>query len=204
MLIQERAGYSPRAKLQKGDARPGGYVATGGHGGILGGIGFGGKPVINYVPATRHTYRSDVNVSRLPSDVIGVRRGAAGELTQVSVPIKGPKGELLDSAVPKVSIVKDGNYVADDFDSGIESQVDVLALLDHKLRQAPLAGFVVEGLSPYGMMTSRPRIWPCSRAVHSGIAGRARRPRQQWRLHASPSTVLSAAAISPRPKRGYC
>ena len=102
-------------------------------------------------------------------DVIGVRRGAAGELTQVTVPIKGAKGELLDSAIPKVSIVKDGNYVADDFDSGIESQVDVLALLDHKLRQAPLAGFVLEGLSPYGTTTSRARHLAMLRAVCSGM-----------------------------------
>jgi hypothetical protein len=98
-----------------------------------------------------------------------VRRGAAGELTQVTVPIKGPTGELLDGAIPKVSIVKDGNYVADDFDSGIESQVDVLALLDHKLRQAPLAGFVLEGLSPYGTTTSRPRHLAMLRAVCSGM-----------------------------------
>jgi len=168
VLIQEQQIFAAR-EVQKGDARPGGYVATGGHGGILGGIGFGGKPVINYVPATRHTYRSDVNVSRLPSDVVGVRRGGAGELTPVTVAIKGPKGELLDSAIPKVSIVKDGNYVADDFDSGIESQVDVLALLDHKLRQAPLAGFVLEGLSPYGTTTSRPRHLAMLRAVCSGM-----------------------------------
>ena len=73
VLIQEQQIFAAR-DVQKGDARPGGYVATGGHGGILGGIGFGGKPAINYLPATRHTYRSDVNVSRLPAEVMGVRR----------------------------------------------------------------------------------------------------------------------------------
>jgi L-asparaginase len=98
-----------------------------------------------------------------------VRRDPAAELTQVTVPVKGPNGELLDSAIPKVSIVKDGNYAADDFDSGIDSQVDVLALLDHKLRQAPLAGFVVEGLSPYGTTTSRARHQVMLRAVCSGM-----------------------------------
>ena len=41
-------------------------MATGGHGGILGGIGFGGAAAIKYLPATRHTHRSDVNISRLP------------------------------------------------------------------------------------------------------------------------------------------
>jgi hypothetical protein len=168
VLIQEQQIFAAR-DVQKGDARPGGYVATGGHGGILGGIGFGGRPVINYLPATRHTYRSDVNISRLPAQVMGVRRGDDARLVQVAVPIKGPTGELLDAAIPKVSIVKDGNYVTDDFDSGIDSQVDVLALLDVKLRQAPLAGFVVEGLSPYGTTTSRARHQVLLRAVCSGM-----------------------------------
>jgi hypothetical protein len=168
VLIQEQQIFAAR-DVQKGDARPGGYVATGGHGGILGGIGFGGRPVINYLPATRHTYRSDVNISRLPAQVMGVRRGDDARLVQVAVPIKGLTGELLDAAIPKVSIVKDGNYVTDDFDSGIDSQVDVLALLDVKLRQAPLAGFVVEGLSPYGTTTSRARHQVLLRAVCSGM-----------------------------------
>ena len=88
---------------------------------------------------------------------------------QVAVPIKGRSGELLDSAIPKVSIIKDGNYVADDFDSGINTQVDVLALIDLKLRAAPLAGFVLEGLSPYGTPTSRPRHQVLRCAVCSGM-----------------------------------
>jgi hypothetical protein len=76
---------------------------------------------------------------------------------------------LLDSAIPKVSIIKDGNYTGDGFDDGIESQVDVLALLDYKLRNAPLAGFVLEGLSPYGTPTSRARHQALLRAVYSGL-----------------------------------
>ena len=39
VLIQEQQIFAAR-EVQKGDARPGGYVATGGHGGILGGIGY--------------------------------------------------------------------------------------------------------------------------------------------------------------------
>ena len=168
MLIQEQQIFAAR-DVQKGDARPGGYVATGGHGGILGGLGFGGKPVVNYVPATRHTHRSEVNIARLPSQVMGVRRDDGGRLVEVAVPIKDAEGRLLDSAIPKVSVIKDGNYVADDFDSGIESQVDVLALMDLKLRMAPLAGFVLEGLSPYGTTTSRARHQAMLRAVMSGM-----------------------------------
>jgi len=168
VLIQEQQIFAAR-EVQKGDARPGGYVATGGHGGILGGIGFGGKPVITYVPATRHTHGSEVNVSRLPAQVMGVRRGDGARLSEVAVAIKGAKGELLDTAIPKVAIVKDGNYAADDFDSDADSQVDVLALMDAMLRHAPLAGFVVEGLSPYGTPTSRARHQVMLRAVCSGM-----------------------------------
>src|SRR4029077_14636183 len=42
VLIQEQQIFAAR-EVQKGDARPGGYVATGGHGGLLGGLGFGGE-----------------------------------------------------------------------------------------------------------------------------------------------------------------
>jgi hypothetical protein len=100
---------------------------------------------------------------------MGVRRAEDGRLAQVKVAIKGLGGALLDSAIPKVSIIKDGNYTGDGFDDGIESQVDVLALLDYKLRNAPLAGFVLEGLSPYGTPTSRARHQALLRAVYSGL-----------------------------------
>ena len=41
--------------------------------------------------------------------------------------------------------------------------------MDLKLRQAPLAGFVLEGLSPYGTTTSRARHQVLLRAVCSGM-----------------------------------
>jgi len=110
VLIQEQQIFAAR-DVQKGDARPGGYVTTGGHGGIIGAVGYEGPPRLLYVPETRHTYLSDVNVSRLPSKVVGV----------------------------------------------------------HNLEHAPLAGFVVEGLAPYGIMTSLPRHQLMLRAVHSGM-----------------------------------
>jgi len=43
VLIQEQRVFAARA-VQKADARPGGYVATGGHGGILGAAGHDGPP----------------------------------------------------------------------------------------------------------------------------------------------------------------
>jgi hypothetical protein len=124
--------------------------------------------VLNYLPATRHTYMSEVNITRLPTQVTGVRRDG-GRIAQVPVPIKNAAGELLDAAIPKVAIVKDGNYLADDHNVDVEREVDLLALLDANLRTAPLAGFVVEGLSPYGTLTSNARHLLMQRAVHSGM-----------------------------------
>lgn len=167
VLIQEQQIFAAR-EVQKADARPGGYVATGGHGGILGGIGQSGPPVITYLPATRHTYQSDLNISRLPVQVTGTLRSKQdGALIGVAVQIKNSEGELLDSAIPKVSIVKDGNYI--DEGNGPDSEVDLLALLGANLQHAPLAGFVVEGLSPYGNPPSEGRHQVLLRAVCSGM-----------------------------------
>src|SRR3984957_12853707 len=50
VVIQEQRAFAAR-EVMKADARPGGYVATGGHGGILGGVNHVGKPVLLYVAA---------------------------------------------------------------------------------------------------------------------------------------------------------
>ncbi len=73
VVIQEQQAFAAR-EVAKADARPGGYVATGGHGGILGGVNHVGKPVLMYVPAYKHTYLSEVNTSRLPAAVRGGAR----------------------------------------------------------------------------------------------------------------------------------
>src|SRR6516164_2961500 len=49
VLIQEQRVFAARA-VQKADARPGGYVATGGHGGVLGAAGHEGAPLLHYLP----------------------------------------------------------------------------------------------------------------------------------------------------------
>ncbi len=167
VLLQEQRLFAAR-DVQKADARPGGYIATGGHGGVIGAAGHDGPPVLTYLPVARHTYRSEVNLSRLPAEAMGVRR-EGGRLVRIAVPIKAADGALLDGAIPKVTIVKDGSYCADDFDEDPEREVDLLAQLDANLRTAPLAGFVVEGLAPYGMMTSQARHQLMMRAVHSGM-----------------------------------
>src|SRR5262245_17608825 len=163
VLVQDQQVFAAR-DVQKADARPGGYVATGAHGGILGAAGWDGPAVLTYLPATRHTYLSAVNVTRLPAAVVGAT--ARGP---VDVAIKGARGELLEAAIPKVTIVKDGNYTVDDYDDDPAREVDLLAQIDRNLAAHPLAGFVVEGLAPYGRLTSRVRTNVMRRAAFSGM-----------------------------------
>jgi L-asparaginase len=167
VLIQEQRVFAARA-VQKADARPGGYVATGGHGGVLGAAGHDGPPLLHYLPTARHTWRSEVNLTHLPSEVRGVRREGS-RIETLSVAIKGPDGGLLGSAIPKVAITKDANYWADDSTTDLEAEVDLIALIGHMLKSAPLAGFVVEGLTPYGRNVSNARHRLMLRAAHSGI-----------------------------------
>jgi L-asparaginase len=167
VLIQEQRVFAARA-VQKGDARPGGYVATGGHGGILGAAGHDGAPLLHYLPTARHTWRSEVNLTSLPSEVGGVRQEGS-RIETVPVAIKGPDGGLLGSAIPKVAITKDANYWDDDSTTDLEAEVDLIALIEHMLKSAPLAGFVVEGLTPYGRNVSNARHRLMLRAVHSGL-----------------------------------
>lgn len=167
VLIQEQQIFAAR-DVQKGDARPGGYITTGGHGGIIGAVGHEGPPTLTYLPTTRHTHRSDVNISRLPAQVDGVQR-RGDTLVSVTVRIKDGKGSLLETAIPKVAIIKDGTYHADGYDLDPEREVDIKAIVDYHLAHAPLSGFVIEGLSPYGFMTSRTRHLMMRKAALTGM-----------------------------------
>ncbi len=166
VLIQDQVIYAAR-EVTKAAARPGGYIATGGHGGMLGSFGHDG-PTLFYAPMTRHTYSSEVRVTRLPEAVEGVRL-VDGAIRLVKVPVKNADGELLETAIPEVAIVKNGNYIADDFNPDPEREVDLLALIDHRLRHAPLAGFVIEGLAPAGRAPSVARNRLMLRAIYSGM-----------------------------------
>jgi L-asparaginase len=166
VVIQDEQIFYCR-DVQKGDARPGGYVATGGHGGIIGNVGEFG-PVLTFLTNRSHTYQSAVNVSRLPTKVQGVRR-TDGRLVQVEVAVKDGAGALLGAAIPKVTIAKEANYHADDYGDEPEREVDILAQLAYDLETSPLAGFVMEGQSPYGSASTRARDMALQRAVYSGL-----------------------------------
>lgn len=139
--------------VQKADARPGGYIATGGHGGIIGRIGHPGAPQFSFKPVKRHTYTSLVNTTRLPSEVQGSRLQGS-KVGTIAVPIKDSAGNLLPTAIPKVTIVKHARYLPEDTTGNADQEADILARIERNLREAPLAGFVAEGSAPFGAMSN--------------------------------------------------
>ncbi len=135
---------------QKADQRPGGVVATGGHGGVVGSTAEPGAPRLTYLPLYRHTWTSDVRISQLPAEVRGVRgdgRGAAGPVT---VRVKDESGGLLAEAIPAVGFHKHARYLRGDSGTAPDEEVAILAQIEQHLRKHPLAGFVVEGTAPHG------------------------------------------------------
>jgi hypothetical protein len=138
-------------ELQKADERPGGFIATGGHGGILGTIGRPGPAVLTFVPARKHTSTSDVRLSSLPRTVRGWQKASEG-LRPVSVNVLDEQGHLTGEAIPRVSIVKHARYREEaDRDAPVP---EVEARAEVNLAHHPLAGFVAEGGTPYGQVGS--------------------------------------------------
>jgi hypothetical protein len=152
VVIQDEQIFTAR-EIQKADARPGGYVATGGHGGIVGTMGQPGPPALTFRPVKQHTHTSAVNLTRLADCVEGTRR-VDGRLTTVAVRIKDAQGGLLATAIPKVTIVKHARYLPEDASGDPAGEVDILARLEKNLREAPLAGFVAEGSAPFASMSN--------------------------------------------------
>lgn len=156
VAIQDERIYTAR-EVQKADARPGGYVVTGGHGGIIGRVGRPGPPVLTFVPTRRHTASSRVNVSSLPAQVNGVR-AKRGVAARVSVRMFDRGGELRASSIPHVSVVKHARYMpprGSDVPAGSDGEYpDIEAAVAANLQRSPLAGFVLEGAAPYGRATA--------------------------------------------------
>ena len=139
--------------VQKADARPGGYIATGGHGGIIGRIGHPGPPQFSFKTVKLHTHKSLVNIRHLPDRVQGTRINGS-LIGTIVVPIKDGTGNLLPAAIPKVTLIKHARYLPEDTTGTAEQEVDILARIDKNLRVAPLAGFVAEGSAPFGAMSN--------------------------------------------------
>jgi len=163
VMVQDEVIYSAR-EVVKGDAHPGGYVATGGYGGILGSMTAG--PYVTFVPTRKHTWKSEVRMTVLPKEVNGLLR-QNGVFKTVPVKIKDAQGELIGSAIPKVAILKGDNW----YDDGLPDpakEKGMLATIDMLLAEYPLAGIVGEGLSPYATLSnSQERV--LQRAAASGL-----------------------------------
>jgi L-asparaginase len=157
VAIQDERIFAAR-EFKKSDDRPGNYKATGGHGGILGSAG---PPVtIWYRPAYKHTTTSDLNLSRLAPEVEFLDR--ASDRTTTKIRVKDPTEGLLPEAIPRIHIVKYGAFMDEDGLDDPDDEVDIMARiargLDEERRAGegapPFHGFVLEGLSPYGIGSS--------------------------------------------------
>ncbi|MGW4550645.1 asparaginase domain-containing protein [Streptomyces violaceorubidus] len=152
-VIVDELVYSAR-DVTKVDARPGGYEVTGGHGGVVADLGGYGPPQLTYLPARRHTQRSEVRLTVLPETVVGVTGSLDAGVTPAEVRIKDADG-LVPSAMPHVSITKYSRYAATgtgtDSPPVAEEEVEIIARIDANLAGFPLSGFVCEGMSPFGM-----------------------------------------------------
>ncbi len=165
IMIQDQQVFSAR-EIQKGDARPGGYVTTGGHGGIVGSTDYG--PKLTFLPVRKSTHRSELRLSQLPSSVPVVARTEGG-LTTIPLATKDAEGNLLPAAIPYVTFTKAARWQTDDDTTrAADGQVEILARIEAILAQPVLAGIVGEGLAPYGGQIA-PAEAALDRAVLSGI-----------------------------------
>lgn len=164
VMVQDEIMYSSR-EVEKGDAHPGGYVATGGYGGIFGSMTAG--PYVTNIPTRKHTWKSDVRVTQLPTKIEGLLR-QGGTFRSVPVDIKSDAGELLPTAIPKVEILKGDVWFDDDGAADPAGEKGIAATIDMLLEKYPLAGIVGEGTAPYSnMSTSQDRA--LEKAVLSGL-----------------------------------
>ena len=140
--------------FKKGDARPGGYRATGGHGGVLGSAG--DEVRVWFRPAYRVTGASDLAVVRLPNEVAFREYGDSPALARVR--IKDDDGSLRGDAVAPVHVVKYGHYMAEEDAADPDAEVDVMARIERGLAQEASAepgaprfhGFVLEAAAGSG------------------------------------------------------
>lgn len=154
VMIVDEVVFSAR-EVTKTDARPGNYEVVGGHGGIVADMGGYGPPQLTFTSEKRHTHTSSVRLSVLPETVTGVTGSLADGVRRVPVRVKDERGELDPSAMPRVAFTKFSRYVGTptgaDAAADASVEVEVLARIAANLEDAPLAGFVAEGMSPYGL-----------------------------------------------------
>ena len=102
-------------------------------------------PILLHIPAMKHTHQSEVNITHLSAEVMGVLASPRGP-EPVTVAIKSAAGELLESAIPRIAIIKDGSYFQEDWEPIEENEVDLLAMLHDRLTRLPASS--MKGLRP--------------------------------------------------------
>ncbi len=153
VVIQDQRIFASRS-VQKGDARPGGYLPTGGDGGVIGTISRRSRVNVSWLPLLRHTWTSAVRLGELPQVVEGAT-GAPGEpgrgAVRTPVTTRDEDG-LVGASIPVVTISKFAHYGEQEATPDAAVEAGILAQVERNLRHYPLAGFVAEGTAPYGSM----------------------------------------------------
>lgn len=148
VLIDAERVFTAR-DVQKLDARPGGYAATGGHGGVVASLGEPGEPVLTALPVWKHTRGSDVRLPLLPRAVVAVA-GTIGDTRPHEVTVKDGAGAVTPEAIPHVSIVKHARFLTESAAGDPSTEVEIMARIRESLGNGRLAGFVAEANAPYG------------------------------------------------------
>jgi hypothetical protein len=147
VMIVDEVVYAAR-EVAKTDARPGNYVATGGHGGIVGSTGgASNKVTLTYLPVRRHTHCSDLRLTVLPRTVSGVARTESGQWVTRTLRVRADNGQLAPEAMPAVGIMKFARYT-----DPCCTDAEITAWVEHLASNHPLGGIVSEGTNPYGGM----------------------------------------------------
>lgn len=129
--------------FKKADARPGGYRATGGHGGVLGSTK---APIfIWFKPTYKHGSTSELALPKLPANVTFQEYGDS-EAT-VSVRIKDDDGALRGDVIAPVHIVKYGHYMAEEDTNDPNVEVDIMARIQRGVDQEADGSFKFHGFT---------------------------------------------------------
>jgi L-asparaginase len=199
MLVEEQI-FAAR-EVQKDDDRPGGYVATGAHGGIVGGVG----PVrLTYLPSRMATHRSALRLSALPEAVPGVEVTADGAVTETEVFVKTDDGLLNPEAMPQVTMIKHGRYAEENVREQDNPPAEILNTRIEDMVDFGLNGFVLEGTAPYGSghePVMAALEWAACAACRSCGSGAATPGASST---SATATSSSRARTSPPPRRGCC
>ncbi|MFN3890655.1 MAG: asparaginase domain-containing protein [Beijerinckiaceae bacterium] len=167
VLIQDQQIIAGR-EAAKADARPGGFVATGGMGGVIAQITGEGATKALYAPLYKHTFCSEVRLTALPYEANAISF-LNKRLVASPMRIRDDEGYLTEAAIPSVSIVKDGGYCELDWTGDPSAERDLIATIEHKLSLGLLTGLVYEGTAPAGNAPSPARLGLLVRAAFSGI-----------------------------------